>query len=388
MKMGTGKTRVALELVNYNKVDLLIYVAPFSTLSNIKEEIDKWGIDCKYILIGYETISSSSSKYLELINKIKNKKSFIIADESIFIKNEETKRFQRLCTIRKECDYALILNGTPLSKNEWDLYNQMYFLSPLIINMSREEFLNTFFKKITYKKYHQREHTFYKFSNVNAKLLYKMIKPYIFECDLDFFKKEEENYIYIDYEEDSYYKEKEKRLNHYIETRNSESIINMLTSLNVIASNYSKKNDKVIEYIKDKQIIVFCSFIEEIEYISKKLDCYVITGNTKNRDKIIKEFKINSKPLLMTFGVGSYSLNLQFCHEIVYTSLTYDYSKLEQSKYRIKRMGQDKDIKYTYFLTNLGITKLIIENLKRKCTLENLIKEKIMEGGIEWLKSI
>ena len=251
MKMGTGKTRVALELVNYNKVDLLIYVAPFSTLSNIKEEIGKWGIDCKYILIGYETISSSSSKYLELINKIKNKKSFIIADESIFIKNEETKRFQRLCTIRKECDYALILNGTPLSKNEWDLYNQMYFLSPLIIDMSREQFLNTFFKKITYKKYHQREHTFYKFSNINAKLLYKMIKPYIFECDLDFFKEEVENYVYIDYEDDNYYNEKEKRLNHYIETRNSESIINMLTSLNVIASNYSKNNDKVIEYVKD-----------------------------------------------------------------------------------------------------------------------------------------
>ena len=113
----------------------------------------------------------------------------------------------------------------------------------------------------------------------------------------------------------------------------------------------------------------------------------MITGSTKKRDEIIEKFKNDSKPLIMTFGVGSYSLNLQFCNEIVYSSLTFDYAKIEQSKYRIKRIGQDKDIKYTYFLTDLGINKLILENLKRKMTLENLIKEK-MEGGCEWLNYI
>lgn len=388
MKMGTGKTRVALELVKYNNVDLLLYIAPFSALSNIECEIKKWGINCEYILIGYETISSSNKKYLKILDKINEKKCFIVADESIFIKNEKTKRFNRLCNLRKKCEYALILNGTPLTKNEWDLYNQMYFLSPLIIDMNREQFLNTFFKKITYKKRNQREYTFYKFSNVNAELLYKMIKPYIFECDLDIFVKEQENYIYVDYTDSSYYDEKEEKLNYYIETRNSDAIINMLMSLNSIASNYNKKNDEVIKYIKNKQIIVFCNFLEEIKYISSKLDCYVITGNTKNRDKIIQSFKENTKPLIMTYGVGSYSLNLQFCNEVVYSSITYDYSKLEQSKYRIKRLGQDKNIKYTYILTDLGITKLIIENIRKKCTLDNLIKEKMMEGDVEWLKSI
>ena len=29
MQMGTGKTRIALDLVKYNHVDLLVYVAPF-----------------------------------------------------------------------------------------------------------------------------------------------------------------------------------------------------------------------------------------------------------------------------------------------------------------------------------------------------------------------
>lgn len=388
MQMGTGKTKVAIELIDYNNCDLLLYVAPFSTLNNIENEFKKWNLKTSYILIGYETISSSDAKYLNFLKELENKKVFVVADESIFIKNEETKRFKRLLNIRSKCEYALILNGTPITKNEWDLYNQMYFLSPLIINMNREQFLNTFFKKITYKKKGQKENTFYKFSEVNAEQLHKMIEPYIFKCDLDFENNESDNYIYVPYKDESdYYDKKEEKLKEYMQKGSSEIIINLLTSLTVISASYSCKNDELINYIKNKQIIVFCSFLSEIEYIEDKVDCYVITGSTKKRDEIIEKFKNDSKPLIMTFGVGSYSLNLQFCNEIVYSSLTFDYAKIEQSKYRIKRIGQDKDIKYTYFLTDLGINKLILENLKRKMTLENLVKEK-MEGGSEWLKYI
>lgn len=100
MKMGTGKTKVALDLVKYNNVEFLIYVTPFSTKENIQKEIDKWGINCEYEIVGYETIQASDVKYLEILNKLKGKKNFIIADESIFIKNEDTYRFKRLCEIR------------------------------------------------------------------------------------------------------------------------------------------------------------------------------------------------------------------------------------------------------------------------------------------------
>lgn len=389
MQMGTGKTRVAIELVDYNNCDLLLYVAPFSTLKNIELEFIKWNLKTEYILIGYETISSSDKKYLELLDKIKNKKVFIIADESIFIKNEISKRFNRLYNIRNFCQYALILNGTPLTKNEWDIYNQMYFLSPLIFKMSRQEFLNTFFKKITYKKIGEKENTFYKFSEVNAEALYKIIEPYIFKCELEFNNFEKTEYKFIPYgDEDDYYIEKETKLNQYLKNRDNNIIINMLVSLNVIASNYKEKNDEIIKYIKNRQIIVFCNFLSEIEYISSKLDCYIITGDTKNRNEIINKFHNDNKPLIMTYGVGSYSLNLQFCNEIVYSSITFDYAKIEQSKYRIKRIGQNKDIKYTYFLTDLGINKLILDNITNKYTLENLIKKKMIDGDLEWLKNI
>lgn len=388
MKMGVGKTKVAIDLVNYNDVDLLIYVCPYSTKDNIQKEIDKWGVNYEYILIGYETIQSSNKQYLDLLAKMEGKKCSIIADESVFIKNEETKRFNRLVNIRNKCKYALILNGTPITKNEWDIYNQMYFLSPLIINMNREQFLQTFFKKITYKKLHQKECSFYKFSEVNAEYLQKLIAPYIFECDLEFDKNETNDYRYIDCEKSKYVREKEAKLQEYMAYGKAQTIINMLTNLNVISANCPEKNDALVEYIKNKRVVVYCNFLSEVEYISKRVDCFVVTGRIKNRKEVERQFKENTKPLIMTLGVGSYSLNLQYCcNEIVYSSVTFDYGKIEQSKYRIKRIGQEQDIKYTYFLTTFGITNLILENLNKKKTLDNLIKEKL-QGGEEWVKNL
>lgn len=388
MKMGTGKTRVAIELVNYNNVDFCLYITPFSTKANICEEISKWGLNCEYEVVGYETIQSSGIKFLELTRKLKNKRCFIIADESIFIKNEDTKRFNRLCQLRDMCEYALILNGTPITKSEWDLYNQMYFLSPLIINMNREQFLNTFFKKITYKKKGHNEKTFYKFSEVNAELLKKLIEPYTFYCDLEFNKDEQLNVEWIDCDYNEYLVEKEKSLQEYIKYGSSDIIINMLTKLNKISADAIEKNDKLCDFIGGRKVIVFCDFLSEVEYIKTKIDCYVITGETKCRDEIINGFEKDNKPLIMTLGVGAYSLNLQFCNEMIFSSLNFDYSKVEQAKYRIKRIGQESDIKYTYFLSNFGINKMILDNLKRKSVLENLIKIKLTKGDLEWIKNL
>lgn len=381
MQMGTGKTRIAVELVNYNKVDLLIYVCPFSTKNNVEDELHKWGLECPYLLVAYETIQASDKAFLSALEACSGKRCFIIADESIFIKNDETKRFKRIMQLRNRCEYALILNGTPLTKNEWDLYNQMYFLSPLILNMNRSDFLNIFFTLVRYKKKGKKENQFYKFSEVNAEYLYKLIEPYIFKSDLEFAKNESECSIWVDYEGEEYQENKMKSLDIIKEGRcGSEAVINMLTSLLQIANSYNKKNNMVADYANGRKCIVYCTYLEEVRQINEHIDCFVITGDTKNRDEIIKSFKRSNKPLLMTYGVGSYSLNLQFCNEIVFSSINFDYGKVEQAKHRIKRIGQERDISYTYFLTRLGITNVALESLCRKKSLKELLEEKITKG--------
>lgn len=387
LKMGKGKTRVAIELVDYNQCDLLIYIAPFSALDNIESEFKKWNLKTPYKLIGYETISMSDRQYLKLLNSLDNKKIFIIADESIFIKNDTSIRYKRLLQIRKKCEYALILNGTPLTKNEWDIYNQMYLLSPLIINMSRNQFQNTFFTHIKGKK-QGKKFDFYKFSQVNADVLYRLIEPYIIYSNMSE-KEANKSIIKIDTYNEDYEKVRDKDLKNMRDNMSFERIMALLTKLQIIASLDKNKMNVLINDIKDTQVIVYCSYIEEVEYIQSNIDCYVITGNVKNRKEIIKAFRNNNKPLIMTYGVGSYSLNLQFTNKIYYSSLTFDYAKLEQSEHRVNRIGQDREVIIKYYLADLGINNMIIDNLDKKTKLKRLIENHIKEGSInEWLKSI
>ena len=195
MKMGTGKTRIAMELVNYNRPDYLLYITPFSTIENARAEIEKWGCCCVYDVIGYESIASSDKIYADLHKKVedlkkeKQKNVYHSRMKSIFIKNGISKRTRRCKELRRFFYYALILNGTPVTKNEWDLFNQMDFLSNKILNMNYKA-IKLFFVEHKGNRYNGDKpyHTFYE---PNRPALVKLCEPYIYEADLQFNLKED-----------------------------------------------------------------------------------------------------------------------------------------------------------------------------------------------------
>jgi SNF2 family DNA or RNA helicase len=390
METGTGKTKVAIDIINYNaeKVDLVIYVAPFSAIDNIKAEFEKFRCKVDVFFIGFESISQSDKKYLNTLKLIEGKRVFVVADESTFIKNDATKRFNRLCDIRNKSDYALILNGTPITKNEWDIYNQMYFLSPLIFKMNRNEFHSVFFKEIKYKKKGEQAKKMYKFSEVNEGYFKKIIAPYTFECALDFDNDVEETTTLVPSDLKSYEQIKNDILKEIDSgCSDASSVIVMINTLLMESTLSEAKNKKVIEEAKGKQVIVYCSFLKEMAMIEEGLDCYVINGAVKKeeRTKIIEQFKNDTKPLLITFGTGSFSLNLQFCNKIIYSSLPFNYGLVKQSRGRIKRYKQSRNISYRHILTDCGVTQLVIDNLAKKERLSDLIKQEIAEGSLkEW----
>ena len=381
MEQGTGKTRVAIELAHSTDSDYVLFLCPFSTKGNLTTEIQKWQLNLDYEVMAYETISSSDRQYLELLDRIKTKdKPFVIADESIFIKNEETKRFRRVMTLAENSEYRLILNGTPVTKNEWDIYNQMEFLSPKIIGMGRLEFLNTFFTKVQYKKKFERPREFYKLSKVNVHYLHKLIEPYIFRVDMEFNKAIKIEYKMIPASNDTvdnYLTLKDELLD---KIARQEEFLDVLALMQYEAFT-DKERCRLISEQLNGQIIVYFSYLKEIEYISSYLDCFIITGATKSDDRtnILEAFKNDNKPLLMTYGVGSYGLNLQFCNQIAFASLTFDYAKVEQAQARIKRIGQNRDIQYTYFTSNLGFYDLIQQNIENKTNLSQLMVQKVKE---------
>ena len=381
MEQGTGKTRVALNLIKETDSNLVLFLCPCSTKSNLQAEIDKWGIGKEYYIFGYETVASSDTTYLKILDMVQGKKVFIVADESIFIKNETSKRYRRLMVIAKHSHYRLILNGTPITKDEWDIYNQMNFLSPKIIDMGRDQFLNTFFKRVKYKKRGQSAREFYKLSEVNIDYLHRLIEPYIFKCNFQFDKKVKSTNIEIIASEETrekYEAQKERLLN---SLEIGESCIEQFQNLAVACFDDENRHKEIARHLKG-QIIVFCTLLSEVNDISKEIDCYVITGaqDLKERSEIINKFKIDDKPLLMTIGTGAYGLNLQFCNKIAFVSIAFDYGKIDQAKSRIRRLGQERDIEYIYFTSDLGIYDMIQENNQRKIDLKELIIERIKKG--------
>lgn len=389
MQQGTGKTRVAVELANTTDASLVLFIVPNALKDNIKTEIEKWQIEKPYFIETYEGVASSDRRYTELIERLKAEdKVMAIADESIKFKNRHTKTTDRMMKLREFTEYRLALNGTPITRDEWDLYSQMNWLSPKILNMSEDEFKWTFFRQVKFKRKGERERVFYEFSEVNANYLQELIAPYIFQVDLNFGKKESEAEEMVSpsleaYEK--YIKLKEELLDNIAEAGDMY-FVNMLRQMEVVMFSDEQRIKWIANDVKDKgQIIVFCNYLKEVEIISNEIDCYVITGEVKDRAEIIESFKNDNKPLVITLGTGSFGLNLQFCNQIAFASLTFDYGKIDQAKHRIKRLGQERDITYTYYESPFGLYNMIKSNLSRKKSLKQFIKEAMEKGELEKL---
>ena len=146
MEAGTGKTRAAMSLVNSTSCTDVFWIAPLRTIDNAKAEVDKWGgwnMQAHYY--GIESISASERIWLELHDAVKSSKQpFVVVDESLKIKNVGAKRTKRLLEIGRITEWKLVLNGTPISRNLLDMWAQMEFLSPKILNMTLNQYKNTF----------------------------------------------------------------------------------------------------------------------------------------------------------------------------------------------------------------------------------------------------
>lgn len=384
MEMGTGKTKVALDLIasKKDKINYILWICPFSIKQEIEQERLKWHPELKIDIIGVETISQSSKEYLRVFNKVIESKSFIVVDESLKIKNMTAKRTKRILKLGSYAKYKLILNGTPLSKNVLDLYPQMEFLSPKILNMSITQFRNQYCEyylqgrlKNKVKKQYNIEH------------LVSLIKPYIFDSKLDLGK--DKTYHQINYSIEDL-EEYENIKHSFLGFDNDIAFFSLATLLQKYYCTQKSRLELMRKTINsiDGQVIVFVKYLDSIP----SEETHKIIGDMSNskRDTIIQEFREGKfKTLYITYGCGSFGLNLQNCRNIIFADHTFDYSQRIQAEARIFRMGQEYDVDYYDMNCNCGLDKLIRGCLNKKIKLLDEVKEEIEKKGVEeWLKTI
>ena len=378
MEMGTGKTKVALDLIasKASRVDYILWICPCSLKSEIEAERVKWHPELTLDIVGCESIGSSGRIYLQTLSKTKDRRCFVVVDESLKIKNREAKRTERIIRIGESAEYTLILNGTPISQNYCDLWSQMQFLSPKILKMSYNQFFNTYCEYYTRGKMAGKIRRF-----VNVPHLIDKISPYVFEAKLDIeTTKKKETRIYhtnfLEYEEykgeifSEYYNEEKDDLNFY-------AFSTLLQKFYTQNSDREKVISKLIEEINDK-VVIFVKFLSSIPEGANK-----ITGeeSQKERAEMIERFRRGEfNALYITYGCGAFGLNLQFCKNMIFAEHTWDYAVREQAEARIYRLGQGSEVKYYDLICGgIGLEDLISTCVRRKSRMLDTVKQEIQK---------
>ena len=390
MSMGTGKTKVALDLIASKayKVTYVLWVCPCSLKGEIEAERLKWHPEIEMDIVGCESIGQSDRIYMETLEKVKNNKVFMVVDESLKIKNTWAKRTRRILEIGRFTTYRIILNGTPVSKNVLDLYTQMEFLSTRILGMSYLEF------KDTYCEYYQRGPMRGRVRKCcNIEHLVSVISPYIFDCELSLDKDKHYHSRYYRVDPDEYETVKTELFFEYFDEKEGE--LNFYGFSIGLQQYYCQSAERkealesVLEEI-DGQVVVFVRFLKSIPD-----GAAAITGDVpeQNRKEIINRFRAGEfRVLYLTYGCGAFGLNLQFCHNTIFAEQIWDYASVEQAEARTYRMGQSNDANYyTLYCANSGLDSRITDNINRKGNFLYELKQEIENtkgGAQEWLKTI
>lgn len=393
MEMGTGKTKVALDLIasRADKTDYVLWICPCALKGEIEREREKWHPEIALDVVGCESIGASDRIYLETLEKVLTHTAFIVVDESLKIKNRRAKRTQRIIEMGDLAQYKLVLNGTPVSKSIIDLWSQMEFLSPKILGLSYLEFRDQYCAYYTSGPNKGRIK-----GTRNVVHLMAKIEPYVFDCELDIKARknyETRNYHlnrFEDYETfkdwafDQYYNPDRDELNF---DAFSIALQRFYTS-----PEHTNKYLVLRDLIKEigDRVIIFVRYLSSIPDGKES-----ITGvdSTESRAEKLRRFEAGEfRELYITYGCGSYGLNLQFCHNVIFAEQVWDYALRTQAEARIYRMGQEDNANYyTLVCDEVGLENLISRCISRKSSLLDDVKRGIAgtKGGAKaWLKSI
>lgn len=426
--MGTGKTRMALDLIyrrlTAGKIDHVIWLCPTSApvkrnlLIDIKKHAE---VEPGLITIcGIETLSTSYKENVRLRSIAQQSNCFLIVDESLLVKNPFALRSRHISRLAEFCPYRLILNGTPISKCEADLFSQWYILDWRILGY--KSFYSFAANHLEYDPIYKD-----KIRRVlNVDYLTDKIAPYTVQIGEEVLnlppkhsstfyfslteEQETEYYrvrddflslevLHSDYESTIIYRTfnalQQVTSGHFIATPAWKSIRHfplfddpeenprMQTLLNVI--------DREIP--EGEKIIIWCKFEHEILDIQRVLESRgesvaLCHGKirSKKRAEEMEKFETGARFFLANKKCAQFGLNLQFCcYEIFYNN-DWDWATREQAEDRIWRHGQTQKVHIIDICADSKIDERILSCVFRKANLAQEFKEHMHKKNFaEWL---
>ncbi len=422
MEMGTGKSRTAIEIVHRRarKIDRVVWFCPVSLKRTVYEEIVKH-TDCRdvycfddrttdetvprdarWVVVGLESLSSSD-RVTWAVREIVTGATFVILDESSYIKGDRAKRTARATLLAEPAKYRLILTGTPLSNGVADLFAQMKFLSPKILG---------YHSWYTFARNHLEFSEKYPGLVVRSHdedVLAAKIAPYVYQVT----KAEAMSLPGKTYrtrgcrltgeQQDAYDFAKEEILNIVdLEDFKPYTIFRLFGALQQITSGFWNRRitdgrqlapDDPYEFLTfrddrlpallgavgdvpdDEKVIIWAKFRYDIDRIAAALrDEYgldsvaLFTGDTPQaeRPREVERFRGPARFFVSTQSCGGHGLTLNEAHRAIFYSNGFKYSERLQAEDRCHRIGQAHEVEYVDIHANETIDDRIADALARK----------------------
>lgn len=403
METGTGKTLVAIKLMEFWKVPAMV-VCPLSTLESVWErEITKWSSldavnlwkhpkEFEYVhdvyLINYEQF-----KIVSNTQDISKRIQCLIIDESSKLKNPKSQITKEIIKYQPKINHRLCLTGTPAPNNLLEYWGQMAFINPELLGDNYFRYRNTFFFSTGYGGY------MYKPMKGAKEAIIDRVSRQAFsirkEDCLDLPDRVyETRYVYMDEVQKTAYEmmKKENILEFKEHTTLAANELAKIMKLRQVTSGFTITNqgcpvlisetkvnalkDLLEEIPEDKQVIIWCNFHFEIERLKNEFKdtCCLLYGDMpqKAKQQSIVDFQNGKYRLLIAHPLsGGLGLTFVNCHYVCWYSLNYSQEQYSQANDRVYRIGQKNKVTYFLLLAKDTIDEVIHKALDKKGDLMN-----------------
>jgi len=446
MDMGTGKSLVTLELatIRQDKWDRLFWFAPCALKETIYQEILKhtdappedialWGervtddhlpLSARFHIIGIETMSASDRTVLAYAS-IVTEQSFVVVDESSYIKGHDSLRTQRITELSARSRYRLILTGTPFSNGAIDLYAQMAFLSKKILGYTSfysfaANHLEYEMRRDSYGNKHPTNHVI---RAHNVGYLAAKIAPYTYqvrksEClDLPDKLYEMRYFCMSDEQHRAYEQAKEEILSVDVDDWTSIAIFRLFTALQAIVCGFWTRREPktqalehltfqhqridVLREVLDEipggeKIIIWSKYQHAIKEIRTALqlrdgaDAVAEFHGTIPQNQRYLELarwqQGGARFLLATQSTGGHGLTLNESAHAIFYADSYKYSERVQAEDRQHRYGQTRQPTYISLCCSASIDERIHASLEKKESALRSFQQQVQRYRTEGLK--
>ncbi|MCD2421684.1 SNF2 family helicase [Niabella pedocola] len=412
--MGLGKTLQIIAFILWQREkyghQTNLVVVPTSLLFNWQEELQKFAPSVRVLLHHgaerqrdtdalrhYEVVLTS---YGMMVSDIRFLKAFrfnyIFLDESQAIKNPGSERYKAARLLQSK--NKIVLTGTPVENNTFDLYGQLSFACPGLLG-SKQHFRDIYAIPIDKFEYSKR-----------ATELQQKIQPFILRRTKKQVatqlpaKTEMVIYCEMNAAQRKIYDHYERELRALISAtdeetihKNSMHVLTGLTKLRQICNapvllkeghsgEHSVKIEVLTEQIENKskehKILVFSQFVGMLDLIKAELErrnipFEYLTGQTKDRGAKVHHFQTNEqvRVFLISLKAGGVGLNLTAADYVYLVDPWWNPAAENQAIDRSHRIGQEKNIVAVRLIcTNTIEEKIVRLQQKKKKLAQGLIK--------------